>query len=251
MGEVYRGRDTRLGRDVAVKVLPPDVRSDPERQQRFEREARAVASLDHPNICPLYDVGEDGDAGISFLVMQYLPGESLGHLIARGALPFERAAAWAIEIAAALDAAHRAGVVHRDLKPANILVTKGGVKIVDFGLARLSATNETNAVSLAAQATETLTAPGTVLGTLSYMAPEQLEGRPTDHRTDIFAAGAVVLEMITGRKAFEASSQAGVVASILKSDPPSLQSATVPVPLRRVLAKMSRKGSRRALAKRW
>src|SRR5262245_41288901 len=198
MGEVYRGRDTRLGRDVAIKILPPDFQNDLQRQQRFEREARAVAALDHPNICPLYDVGKDG--GVSYLVMQYLQGESLAQVIARGAIPLDRAVVYAMDIATALDAAHRAGVVHRDLKPANILVTKAGVKIVDFGLARLSPSHEAQVESsMAEPSTLSLTAPGTMLGTLSYMSPEQVEGRPSDGRTDIFAAGAVVLEMVTGR----------------------------------------------------
>src|SRR5438876_994271 len=199
MGEVYRATDTRLGRSVALKILPGDWAQDSERKLRFEREARTVAGLNHPHICALYDVGSQD--GIDFLVMEYLEGETLAELLARGALPVEQALRLAIQVADALDQAHRHGVVHRDLKPGNIMVTRAGAKLLDFGLAR--------PIAAAIQAgdegrtrTRALTTDGTILGTLEYMAPEQLEGKEPGARADIFAFGAVLYESLTGRRPF-------------------------------------------------
>jgi serine/threonine protein kinase/Tol biopolymer transport system component len=217
MGEVYRARDTRLDRVVAVKILPPGVAVDPVRLARFEREARTTASLAHPHICTLHDTGRDGDCW--YFVTEYVDGETLQSRLIRGALPMEEALRYAIEIAEALDYAHRRHVLHRDMKPANIMLTPMGVKLLDFGLA----TSESPPVFQAEQArsdTLTLTAEGTFVGTLQYAAPEQLEGKPVDARTDLFAFGAVVYEMLTGRRAFAGDSAASVIAAILSSEPP-------------------------------
>ncbi len=223
MGEVYRARDTRLGRDVAVKVLPPQTASSPEARQRFEREARTISQLSHAHICALYDVGREGEA--EFLVMELLEGETLLARLARGPLPLEQTLRFGVEIADALDKAHRQGVVHRDLKPANVMITRSGVKLLDFGLAK-AMTPAASASSLTALPTQQgLTQEGAILGTFQYMAPEQLEGRDADARTDIFAFGAVLYEMATGRKAFTASSQASLITAIMSSEPPSIASA--------------------------
>ena len=216
MGEVYRGRDTRLDRTIAIKVLLGAVASDPDRRQRFEREARAISSLDHPHICSLYDVGHQN--GIDFLVMQYLEGETLADRLGRGSLSVELTLAYAIEMADALDRAHRQGIVHRDLKPANVMLTKSGVKLLDFGLAKLKEADGGGDLAGLTRSTP-LTDQGTILGTLYYMSPEQLEGKDTDARADIFAFGAVVYELLSGEKAFAGHSQASVIASILGSDP--------------------------------
>ena len=230
MGEVYRAQDTRLNRIVAVKVLPPHLADRPESKGRFEREARTIASLNHPHICTLYDVGHQN--GTDYLVMEYLEGETLAQRLRKGALPLEQVLHYAIEIADALDKAHRKGITHRDLKPDNILLTKSGTKLLDFGLAKLQ--QETHPVAPLSQlptAQGAATAEGTILGTLQYMAPEQLEAGEVDARTDIFAFGAVVYEMATGRKAFEGKSSASLIAKILETDPPpmsSLQPMTPP-----------------------
>jgi Tol biopolymer transport system component len=200
MGIVYRARDTRLDRTVAIKVLPPELSADPARRERFAREAHAVAALDDPRICTLYDVGHDN--GIDFLVMQYLEGETLAARLARGRLPLDEVLRLADDIATALDRAHRAGVIHRDLKPANIMLTKAGAVLLDFGLARLL-TSVAGSLTTRTTAPATLTAEGTLIGTFQYMAPEQLEGREADTRTDIFAFGAVLYEMATGKKAID------------------------------------------------
>ena len=218
MGEVYRARDTRLDRTVAIKVLAAAFASDQQLRERFEREARAIAALNHPHICTLHDIGREGDT--AFLVMEILDGETLAARLTRGALPLDQALRQAIEIAGALDKAHRAGIVHRDLKPGNIMLTKAGAKLLDFGLAK----RETPAVagsglSMLPTTPANLTAQGTILGTLQYMAPEQLEGREADARTDIFAFGTVVYEMVTGKKAFEGKSQVGLIGAILERDP--------------------------------
>ena len=220
MGEVYRARDTRLDRTVAVKILPSHLASDPQLRERFEREARAVSALDHQNICALYDVGEH--EGMSFLVMQFLEGETLEVRLTKGPLPLDQALRYGVEIADALDRAHRAGIVHRDLKPGNVMLTKAGSKLLDFGLAK-SAGSSVGIAGLSVLPTTPpgLTAQGTILGTLQYMAPEQLEGREADARTDIFAFGLVLFEMVTGRKAFEAKSQASLISAILRDDPPA------------------------------
>ena len=218
MGEVYLAEDSRLDRKVALKILPEHLSERADRRERFEREARAVSSLNHPHICTLHDIGEQD--GIHYLVMEHLEGESLAARLKKGALPLDQTLEYAIQIADALDRAHRQGVVHRDLKPDNIMLTKSGAKLLDFGLAKLRATEATQE-NLSALPTEhtNLTAEGTILGTLQYMAPEQLEGKDTDSRTDIFAFGAVVYEMATGKKAFEGKSQASLIAAIMGQDP--------------------------------
>src|SRR5713226_2397746 len=237
MGEVYRARDTRLDRIVAIKVLPAHLADEPERRERFEREARTIASLNHPHICVLHDIGRQD--GIDFLVLEYLEGETLAQRLLKGPLPIEQVLQYAIEIADALDKAHRKGITHRDLKPGNIMLTKSGSKLLDFGLAKLRQ-DAAPVVSLSKMSTaDSLTAQGTILGTLHYMAPEQLEGKEVDGRTDIFAFGAVVYEMATGKKAFAGKSQASLIAAILQIDPPpmsSLQPMTPPM-LDRVVKK--------------
>ena len=219
MGEVYKARDTRLDRTVAIKVLPEHVAADPDLKQRFEREARTVAALNHPHICALYDIGSQD--GIDFLVMEYLDGETVAQRLEKGALPLDQALKVAIEIADALDKAHRQGIVHRDLKPANIMLTKAGAKLLDFGLAKLRKPGVVGRETFSAATTlsEPLTARGTILGTLPYMAPEQLEGKDTDARSDVFAFGAVVYEMVTGKRVFTGDSQASLIAAILGSQP--------------------------------
>ncbi|MCA1612321.1 MAG: serine/threonine-protein kinase [Acidobacteria bacterium] len=223
MGEVYRARDSRLGREVAIKVLPSHLSSSPDVRQRFEREAKTISALSHPHICALYDVGNE--EGVEYLVMEYLEGETLAGRLSKGALPLEQTLRFGVEIADALDKAHRQGIVHRDLKPGNVMLTKSGVKLLDFGLAKVFApTGSISGVTaLPTMAGSTpLTQEGTILGTFQYMAPEQLEGREADGRSDVFAFGAVLYEMATGRKAFEGKSQASLIASILTSEPPSL-----------------------------
>jgi Tol biopolymer transport system component/predicted Ser/Thr protein kinase len=220
MGEVYRARDTRLDRTVAIKVLPQHLSSNPQRRQRFEREARAVSALSHPHICVLYDVGQQD--GIDYLVMEYIEGQSLADRLTKGPLPLDQALTYAVQIADALDKAHRAGIVHRDLKPANIMLTKSGAKLLDFGLAKLlRGDSETLFTAQSNLPTEriSLTEEGTIVGTFEYMAPEQLEAGTVDARTDIFSFGAVLYEMITGRKAFVGKSQASLIAAILSSEP--------------------------------
>jgi Tol biopolymer transport system component len=217
MGEVYRARDTRLDRPVAVKVLPAHLSASADVRQRFEREAKTVSQLSHPHICALYDVGRDGD--VEYLVMELLEGETVLERLARGPLPLEQTLRYGQEVADALDKAHRQGIVHRDLKPANVMLTKSGVKLLDFGLAKAMAP-VTPAGSLTAFPTQqALTQEGTILGTFQYMAPEQLEGKEADGRTDIFAFGCVLYEMATGRKAFSGASQASLVSAIMKEDP--------------------------------
>jgi len=222
MGEVYLARDSRLDRRVAIKILPAELASHPERRQRFEREARAVGSLNHPHICVLHDIGED--QGVHFLVMEYLEGETLAQRLSRIALPLELVLRYAVEMAEALEQAHRRGVVHRDLKPANVMVTKSGVKLLDFGLAKFRA--EAGASGLSSLPTEarSLTADGVIPGTLQYMAPEQLEGKEADARTDLFAFGSILYEMATGRRAFSGESAASLVAAILEHEPAALSS---------------------------
>jgi eukaryotic-like serine/threonine-protein kinase len=221
MGEVYRGRDTRLDRTVAIKVLPRALADDAQFRERFAREARAISQLEHPHICALHDVGEQD--GIAYLVMPYLDGETLADRLTRGALPVHEALARAIEIADALDAAHRAGIVHRDLKPANVQLTSSGARLLDFGLAKTGTPIVAGAsASMLPTTPAALTQQGTILGTLQYMAPEQLEGADTDSRSDVFAFGAVLYEMVTGVKAFAGKSQASVISAILKDTPPPM-----------------------------
>ncbi len=220
MGEVYRAQDTRLERTVAVKVLPAHLSSSPESRQRFEREAKTISQLSHPHICALYDVGSEGE--IEYLVMEYLEGESLGDRLGKGAMPLDQTLRYGVEIADALDKAHRQGIVHRDLKPGNVMITKSGVKLLDFGLAKAMApaaqpSSLTSLPTVAGAAN--LTQAGTILGTFQYMSPEQLEGKEADARTDIFALGAVLYEMVTGRKAFSGTSQASLISAIMKEEP--------------------------------
>ncbi|SPE38243.1 Serine/threonine protein kinase [Candidatus Sulfopaludibacter sp. SbA6] len=219
MGEVYRARDTRLDRTVAIKVLPGHLTHDPQLRERFDREARAVSSLNHPNICVLHDVGEEG--GVGFLVMEYLEGESLAARLQRGPLPVAAALRYAVEIAGALDAAHRRGVVHRDLKPGNIVLTKTGAKLLDFGLAKVRAAAATPADHTVTMA---ITTDGSIVGTFQYMSPEQLEGREADARSDIFAFGATLYEMLTGRRAFQGASHASLIAAIMSAEPAPVSS---------------------------
>ncbi|MGH9510337.1 MAG: protein kinase domain-containing protein, partial [Terriglobales bacterium] len=219
MGEVYRARDTRLDRTVAIKVLPAGATARPELRQRFEREARTISSLNHPHICALYDVGQQD--GTDFLVMEYLEGETLGHRLVRGPLPTEQVLRLGREIADALDKAHRQRIVHRDLKPANIMLTKAGVKLMDFGLAKLTQTTSPVVATLSRMTTQDsrITEEGVIVGTFQYMAPEQLEGHEADPRSDIFAFGAVLYEMVTGRPAFQGKMRASLIAAILSSEP--------------------------------
>ena len=238
MGEVYKARDTRLDRTVAIKVLPEHVAADPDLKQRFEREAKTISSLNHPHICTLHDIGSQD--GTDFLVMEYLEGDTLAQRLEQGALPIDQALKVATEIADALDKAHRQGIVHRDLKPGNIMLTTAGAKLLDFGLAKLRKPGTIGAEGYSATTESApLTARGSLLGTLPYMAPEQLEGKEADHRTDIFAFGALVYEMVTGRRAFAGDSQASLIGAILKDDPPlvSTLQAMTPLTLDRVLKK--------------
>jgi eukaryotic-like serine/threonine-protein kinase len=224
MGEVYRARDTRLDRMVAIKILPPQLASDPQFRERFDREARVISQLTHPHICTLHDVGEHDH--LAFLVMEHLEGETLAARLARGRLPVSEAVRIAAELASALDQAHRRGLIHRDLKPGNVMLTRSGAKLLDFGLAKGQAGG---AVDLPATAGPTVAAPltaqGTILGTVQYMAPEQIEGREANPRTDIFALGIVLYEMLTGRPPFEGSSPASLLGAILKDDAPALSDA--------------------------
>jgi eukaryotic-like serine/threonine-protein kinase len=227
MGEVYRARDTRLGRDVAIKVLPQHLSANPEVRARFEREARTVSSLNHPNICTLYDVGREGET--DFLVMELIEGETLATRLARGALPLTDTLRIGGEIADALDRAHRAGVVHRDLKPGNVMLTKSGAKLMDFGLARASGLAPApgsgvtvGALTQSPTIAQPLTAEGTIVGTFQYMCPEQLEGKEADARSDVWSLGCVLYEMATGKRAFEGKSQASLITSIMGSEPSSI-----------------------------
>ena len=229
MGEVYKARDTRLDRTVAVKVLPTDLAADPDRRARFEREARAIAALSHPHICTIHDVGRHED--IDYLVMEYLEGETLTDRLAhaKGPLPLGQVLTIGSDIADALDKAHRAGITHRDVKPANIfLVRRGGTsapdaKLLDFGLAKLRGPAASITMSAMTKATATpATAAGTILGTIHYMAPEQVEGREADTRSDIWALGAVIYEMATGQRPFDGASAASVIGAILKDTPPAV-----------------------------
>jgi len=228
MGEVYRARDTRLERTVAIKILPAYLSSNPEAKQRFEREARAISSLNHPNICTLYDVGHQD--GIDYLVMEFLEGETLASRLARGPLPPDQVLKYGIEICEGMEKAHKTGVIHRDLKPGNIMLTKGGAKLMDFGLAK-SVTGPPPSTGLTATLDGTwaggegegargsqdpLTARGTIVGTFQYMSPEQVEGKEADASSDIFALGAVLYEMATGKRAFEGKTAASVIAAVLE-----------------------------------
>ncbi len=224
MGEVYRATDTRLDRTVAVKILPSHLSENPEAKMRFDREARAISSLNHPNICTLHDVGHQD--GIDFLVMEFLEGETLADRLRKSPLSTELVLKYGIEICEGLERAHRSGVVHRDLKPSNVMLTKTGAKLMDFGLAKAAptvapASSLTMTISQPS-ADNPLTAQGTIIGTFQYMSPEQTEGKEADARSDIFALGAMLYEMATGKRAFIGKSQASIVAAILATDPPPI-----------------------------
>jgi eukaryotic-like serine/threonine-protein kinase len=227
MGEVYRARDTRLDRTVAIKILPSHLSSDPEAKQRFDREARTISSLSHPNICHLYDVGQQD--GASFLVMEYLEGETLADRLRKGLLPLEQVLKCGIEICEGLEKAHKCGVTHRDLKPGNIMLTKSGAKLLDFGLAKpVVATHPPSSglTQTMASPQHPLTTEGTLVGTFRYMSPEQLEGHEADARSDLFALGAVLYEMVTCKRAFEGKTTASTIAAILAADPPPLSTVS-------------------------
>jgi eukaryotic-like serine/threonine-protein kinase len=242
MGEVYRATDVRLDRVVAIKILPDHFSEDPQRRERFTREAKIISSLNHPHICALYDVGVQDRT--QFLVMEYVDGETLHDRIQRGPVPLTQALAYLMQIADALDKAHRHGIVHRDLKPGNIMLTKSGVKLLDFGVAaRRADTSPSTGDVLTSDHAQALTAAGTITGTVQYMAPEQLHGQPADARSDLFAFGAVAYEMLTGKPAFEGASRAGLIGAILRDEPrpltdlvPDLPSS-IARPLTRCLAK--------------
>src|SRR5215469_947495 len=245
MGEVYQARDTRLDRSVAVKILPAHLSEKPEFAERFEREARTISSLNHPNICHLHDVGEQG--GVRYLVMELLEGETLADRLRRGRLPLDQMLRYGAEIAEGLEVAHRRGVVHRDLKPGNVMLTKTGAKLMDFGLAKGMSAAKPVSVELTATMTSSyatpLTQQGTIVGTFQYMAPEQVEGKEADARSDIFSLGAVLYEMISGKRAFEGKTLVSVAAAILEKEPEPIRSVQTLTPpslervIKRCLAK--------------
>jgi serine/threonine protein kinase len=220
MGEVYRAKDSRLEREVAIKVLPEHLSGSPELRQRLEREAKSISSLQHPNICTLHDIGSEN--GIDFLVMEYLDGETLDERLAQGPLPINEVLSVAISLADALDKAHRQGLAHRDLKPGNIMLTRGGAKLLDFGLAKGVLGMVDPAALTQSPTMSPLTEEGTLVGTFQYMAPEQLEGEEADARSDLFAFGSVIYEMVTGRRAFEGKTQASLIAAVLDREPVSV-----------------------------
>src|SRR5271154_427378 len=219
MGEVYRARDTQLGRDVAIKVLPSFLSADPDRLRRFEQEARAAAALNHPNILVVFQLGTHD--GVPYLVSELLEGSTLREPLQRGAVPIRKAIDYGVQIASGLAAAHEKGIVHRDLKPENVFVSKDGrVKILDLGLARLLP--QRGEVEVNAPTISDLTDPGTVMGTVGYMSPEQVRGKPADHRADIFAFGAMLYEMLSGQRAFRGETAADTMSAILKEEPAEL-----------------------------
>ncbi|HYK42206.1 MAG TPA: serine/threonine-protein kinase, partial [Thermoanaerobaculia bacterium] len=222
MGEVYRAKDPRLGRDVAIKVLPASFSADPDRLRRFEVEARAAGVLNHPNITAVHDIGSDPSDGSPYVVQELLEGETLRTALSGGRLPQRKTIDYALQIVHGLAAAHEKGIVHRDLKPDNIFITNDGrVKILDFGLAKLTHTEDRGQVTSAPTATEG-TEPGMVLGTLGYMSPEQVRGRSADARSDIFSFGAILYEMLSGKRAFHGDSAADTMSAILREEPPDL-----------------------------
>src|SRR5450755_4122768 len=221
MGEVYRALDTRLDRTVAIKILPSHLSDDPMRRQRFEREAKAVSSLNHPHICTLYDIGRQDL--VDYIVMEYVEGMTLGTRLEKGPLPTAEVLEYGIQLASALDKAHRSGVTHRDLKPGNIMLTKSGTKLLDFGLAKaappLNAGATGATLTNAGAQAHPVTREGSIVGTVPYMSPEQVEGKEVDGRSDIFSLGAVLYEMVTGGRAFQGQSDFSVASAILVKDP--------------------------------
>jgi serine/threonine protein kinase len=238
MGEVYRARDTRLDRSVAIKVLPDRLAADPQLRERFEREARAISALNHPHVCVLYDVGRQDD--VDFLVLELLDGQTLAERLLEGPLPVTEALRIAIQIGSALDRAHRSGITHRDLKPANVMLTRAGAKLLDFGLAKPSAPAiAASGLSMLPTTPPNVTTQGTIIGTFQYMAPEQVEGLEADARTDIFAFGALLFEMIAGHAPFQGKTRAALLGAILKDNPPPLSTlqSTTPKTLDRLVTR--------------
>lgn len=248
MGEVYRAKDTRLGRDVAIKILPIEVSADATRRQRFEREAKTISSLNHPNICVLHDVGSQD--GVDYLVMELMDGESLAKRLEKGPLSLEQVLKYGAQIADGLDQAHRVGIVHRDLKPGNIMLTAGGAKLLDFGLAKPVAESANLATLTAVRPAHTpVTQEGMIVGTFQYMSPEQVEGKDVDGRSDIFSLGTVLYEMVTGRKAFQGKSQLSVASAILEKEPEAISIVKPLTPV--VLDRTIRKCLAKAPDERW
>ena len=244
MGEVYRARDTRLGRDVAIKVLPEALANDADRLRRFEQEARTIAALNHPNILGIHDIGAHN--GAPFLVSEFLEGQTLREKLVSGPLPVRRAIEYALGIAEGLAAAHEKGIVHRDLKPENVFVTRDGrVKVLDFGLAKLVRPEESH--ETAVTLTSPVTLPGMVMGTVGYMSPEQVRGEPSDPRSDIFSFGAVLYEMLTGKRAFKRETSAETMTAILREEPRELNDTgwQGPLELQRILARCLEKNVER------
>src|ERR1700720_1116944 len=241
MGEVYRARDTRLERTVAIKILPQQLSSDPIRKQRFEREAKTISSLNHPHICVVHDVGHQD--GIDYLVMECVEGETLAKRLEKGPMPLDQTLKIGAQIADALDKAHRSGIVHRDLKPGNIMLTPSGAKLLDFGLAKQTSPLASLATVPSASPQSPLTQQGTIVGTFQYMSPEQVQGQELDGRSDIFSLGAVLYEMLTGKRAFQGKTQLSVASAILEREPAPLSSIKPLTPInldraiRRSLAK--------------
>ncbi|MGB7927723.1 MAG: serine/threonine-protein kinase, partial [Terriglobales bacterium] len=236
MGEVYRARDTRLGRDVAIKVLPEALANDADRLRRFEQEARTIAALNHPNILGIHDIGAHD--GAPFLVSELLEGQTLRERLVSGPLPVRRAVEYALGIAQGLAAAHEKGIVHRDLKPENVFVTRDGrIKVLDFGLAKLVRPEENHEAAVTLTSPATL--PGVVMGTVGYMSPEQVRGEPIDPRSDIFSFGAVLYEMLTGKRAFKRETSAETMTAILREEPQALNDTgwQGPLELQRILAR--------------
>src|SRR5260370_42129915 len=241
MGEVYRARDTRLDRTVAIKILPAQSSSDPVRKQRFEREAKTISNLNHPHICVLHDIGHQD--GIDYLVMECVEGETLAKRLEKGPLPLEQVLKLGSQIADALDKAHRSGVVHRDLKPGNVMLTPTGAKLLDFGLAKPATPLASLATLTATKQESPVTEQGTIVGTFQYMSPEQIKDKKLDGRSDIFSLGAVLYEMLTGQRAFQGKSQFSAASAILEKEPAPISSVKPLTPasldhaIRRCLAK--------------
>src|SRR5579859_3769107 len=229
MGEVYRAKDTRLERTVAIKILPTEFANDPVRKQRLEREAKTISNLNHPHICVLHDIGHQD--GIDYLVMECVEGETLARRLDKGPLPLEQVLTYGAQIADALNKAHRSGVVHRDLKPGNIVLAPTGAKLLDFGLAKPVSPLASGMTLTVETPRASMTEEGTIVGTFQYMSPEQLEGKELDGRSDIFSFGAVLYEMVTGQRAFGGKSQLSVASAILEKEPSAITAVKPMTPL--------------------